>query len=190
MATERKDSVSSSGNSTDAIVALTADHKRVKSLFKEFATLKAKRGGKQEEKTELVKRICRELKVHTAIEEQIFYPAVREQIADEDLMDEALVEHAGAKDLVEQLEGMNVDDDLYDAKVTVLGEQIEHHVEEEEGTMFPKAKKAKLDTKALGAEMAQRKSQLQAMMEEEEEESSYSGARSATPSRRASRQRT
>jgi hemerythrin superfamily protein len=190
MATERNDSASGSGNSTDAIVALTADHKRVKELFKEFATLKEKRGDKDEEKLELVKRICRELKVHTAVEEQIFYPAVREQIDDGDLMDEALVEHAGAKDLVEQLESMDVEDDLYDAKVTVLGEQIDHHVKEEEGTMFPKAKKAKLDTKALGAEMAQRKSQLQAMLEEEDEEPTNGGARSATASRRTSRQRT
>lgn len=189
MATERKDRTSGNGNSTDAIVALTADHKRVKALFKEFATLKEKRGNKNDEKAELVKRICRELKIHAALEEQIFYPAVREQITDEDLMDEALVEHAGAKDLVEQLESMAVDDDLYDAKVTVLGEQIDHHVKEEEGTMFPKAKKAKLDTKTLGAEMAQRKSQLQAVMEEEEEESTIIGARSATASR-TSRQRT
>src|SRR5690349_24013192 len=111
MATEKKDRASASENSADAIVALTADHKRVKTLFKEVATLKEKGGDKDEEKAELVKRICRELKVHTEIEEQIFYPAVREQIGDEDLMDEALVEHAGAKELVEQLESMHVDDD-------------------------------------------------------------------------------
>lgn len=190
MATERKDSGSANGNSSDAIVALTADHKRVKALFKEFATLKEKEGDHDEEKAELVKHICRELKIHSAVEEQVFYPAVRAQIADDDLMDEALVEHAGAKDLVEQLESMDADDDLYDAKVTVLGEQIDHHVKEEEGTMFPKAKKAKLDTKALGAEMAHRKSQLQAVMEEEEEEAVNVSARSTRTSRPANRRRT
>ena len=76
-------------------------------------------------------------------------------------MDEALVEHAGAKELISQLEDMDPDDDLYDAKVTVLGEQIDHHVKEEEGEMFPKAKKAKVETAALGEQMAQRKSAIE-----------------------------
>jgi hemerythrin superfamily protein len=150
-----------SRNGSDAIAALTADHKRVKALFKEFAALKAKKGDQSEEKAELVQRICQELKIHTQLEEGIFYPAVREAIRDDDLMDEALVEHAGAKSLVEQLETMDPDDDLYDAKVTVLGEQVTHHVKEEEGEVFPKAKKAKVDTVALGAEMARRKAELQ-----------------------------
>jgi hemerythrin-like domain-containing protein len=78
------------------------------------------------------------LKVHAQIEEEIFYPAVRAQIDQPDLMDEALVEHAGAKELIAQLETMDSGDDLYDAKVTVLGEHIDHHVEEEEGEMFPR----------------------------------------------------
>ncbi|HXI49709.1 MAG TPA: hypothetical protein VNH39_14110, partial [Steroidobacteraceae bacterium] len=73
------------------------------------------------------------------------------------LMDEALVEHAGAKDLIAQLEDASPEDDLYDAKVTVLGEQIDHHVKEEEGSFFPKAKKAKVDTEALGSTMTKRK---------------------------------
>ena len=78
------------------------------------------------------------------------------------LMDEALVAHAGAKELIAQLEDMNPDDDLYDAKVTVLGEQIQHHVKEEEGEMFPKARKAKIDGAALGARMSERKAELMA----------------------------
>jgi hemerythrin superfamily protein len=152
----------------DAITLLTADHAKVKKLFKEFDSLKEDDGA-DTDKSALVARICNELKVHTAIEEEIFYPAVRKAIEEGDLMDEALVEHAGAKELIEQLEEMSPDDDLYDAKVTVLGEQIQHHVKEEEDEMFPKAKKAKVDGEALGAQMAQRKADLMAELESEEE---------------------
>jgi hypothetical protein len=116
-----------------------------------------KDSGNDEEKANLVATICNELKVHTAIEEEIFYPAVRKAIEDSDLMDRALVEHAGAKDLIDQLEDMDPEEDLYDAKVSVLGEQIDHHVKEEEGDMFSKAKAAKVDTAALGAKMLKRK---------------------------------
>ncbi len=145
----------------DAVEMLKADHKAVKALFKKFAALKSDGDADAEEKTAVVHKICTALTVHTTIEEEIFYPAVRKAIADADLMDEALVEHAGAKELVAQLESMDAEDDLYDARVTVLGEQIDHHVEEEEGEMFPKAKKAKLDLEALGASMAARKEELQ-----------------------------
>lgn len=146
-------------NETDALALLTADHKAVKKLFKEFEKLKEE-DGSDEEKEMLVRQVCGELKVHAQIEEEIFYPAVREEIEDEDLMDEAEVEHAGAKDLIAQLEAMDVSDDLFDAKVTVLGEQIEHHVKEEEGEMFKQVRKAKVDTAALGEQMAQRKLEL------------------------------
>ncbi|HEX3950159.1 MAG TPA: hemerythrin domain-containing protein [Steroidobacteraceae bacterium] len=146
----------------DAIALLCADHKKVKGLFSQFSKLKE--DGSDAEKSDLVGNICNELKIHTAIEEEIFYPAVRQAIEDSDLMDEALVEHAGAKDLVAQLEGMDAEDDLYDAKVTVLGEQINHHVKEEESEMFPKAKKAKLDTAALGAKLLKRKMELMEQM--------------------------
>jgi hemerythrin superfamily protein len=142
----------------DAIAMLTADHKKVKQLFAQFAKLKEK-GGKDEKAT-IVEQICNELKVHTIIEEQIFYPAVRKAIDEGDLMDEALVEHAAAKELITQLEDADSSDDLYDAKVTVLGEQIDHHVKEEEGEMFPKAKEAKVDTEALGVTMLKRKASL------------------------------
>ena len=150
-------SAASAVREPDAIAMLMADHKKVKSLFDQFKKMK---DGSEEEKAAVVEQICAELTVHAELEEEIFYPAVREKIGDEDLMDEALVEHAGAKDLIAQLENMNPGDDLYDAKVTVLGEQIDHHVKEEEGEMFPKVKKAKVDTTALGAEMASRKEEL------------------------------
>src|SRR6202171_303053 len=143
----------------EAIAMLRSDHKKVKALFKEFAKLKEENGS-DEEKMTLVKKVCEALKIHAAIEEEIFYPAVRKAIEDGALMDEALVEHAGAKDLVAQLEQMDSDADLYDAKVTVLGEQIDHHVKEEEGEMFPRAKKAKVDTARLGAQMEKRRAEL------------------------------
>jgi hemerythrin superfamily protein len=159
MAKSKNQPAANSGKGTDAIALLMADHKKVKGLFEEFKRLK-EADGSDEEKAQIVGQICSELRMHTEIEEEIFYPAVREAIEDTDLMDEALVEHAGAKDLIEQLEGVDPDDDLYDAKVTVLGEQIDHHVKEEEGEMFPKAKKASIDTADLAAQMAQRKEEL------------------------------
>lgn len=183
-----------SGNSAasreDAIATLTADHKRVKALFKEFA--KIKEDGSAEDKSELVKQICTELTVHATIEEEIFYPAVREQIDDGDLMDEALVEHAGAKKLIAELQSMEPNDDLYDAKVTVLGEQIEHHVEEEEGEMFKQAKKAKVDTASLGQQMEQRRRELKGDMGADQGDSEMempSRGRRMAPSRRRESER-
>jgi hemerythrin superfamily protein len=113
-------------------------------------------------KEKLKDKICKALIAHTTIEEEIFYPAVRAAKIEEgeDMVDEAIVEHASAKDLIKQLQEMQPDDDLYDAKVKVLSEQIEHHVKEEEKEMFPKARKAGLDLLALGQEMALRKQEL------------------------------
>ena len=168
----------------DAIAMLTADHKRVKKLFSDFDQLKEE--GSDEDKAAIVEEICNELKIHTAVEEEIFYPAVREAIEDSDLMDEALVEHAGAKDLIAQLEEASPEDDLYDAKVTVMGEQIDHHVKEEEGDMFPKARKAKVDTQALGAAMAKRKVELKTELGlDDEDEGRLRKMTNSTPSQSA-----
>jgi hypothetical protein len=145
----------------DAIEMLTADHRKVLKLFKDYEKLKD--GGSKAKKSDLATTICLEITVHSMLEEEIFYPAVRAAIDDDDMMDEALVEHAGAKDLIDQLQEMEPGDELYDAKVTVLGEEIEHHVTEEEKEMFKKAKKAKIDTAELGEQMMQRK---QVLMEE------------------------
>jgi len=173
----------SSSQAQDAIAMLTADHKKVKKLFADFDKLKEK--GSDADKSAIVDQICNELKIHTELEEEIFYPAVRKAIDDSGLMDEALVEHAGAKELIAQLEDASPDDDLYDAKVTVLGEQINHHVKEEEGEMFPKAKKAKVDTEALGATMLKRKIALMGKMGiSAEEDESDEGARPARAARR------
>ncbi|MEO8188691.1 MAG: hemerythrin domain-containing protein [Burkholderiaceae bacterium] len=143
----------------DAIEMLVADHRHVEKLFKQYEKL-VEDEGSYNEKEALAATICAELTVHAQVEEEIFYPAARDVLDDEELIDEAVVEHASAKDLIAQLSDMSPDDDLYDAKIKVLGELIEHHVEEEEDEMFPKLKKAKLDTGALGPQMAQRKEEL------------------------------
>ncbi|WP_371877353.1 hemerythrin domain-containing protein [Telluria mixta] len=143
----------------DAIALLTADHREVAEMFEQFEQL-GDRATTSKEK--LKDKICKALIAHTTIEEEFFYPAVRAAKVEEgeDMVDEAIVEHASAKDLIKQLQEMQPDDDLYDAKVKVLSEQIEHHVQEEEKEMFPKAKKAGLDLLALGQEMALRKQEL------------------------------
>ena len=143
----------------DAIALLTADHREVSEMFEQFEQL-GDRATTSKEK--LKDKICKALIAHTTIEEEIFYPAVRAANVEEgeDMVDEAIVEHAAAKDLIKQLQEMQPDDELYDAKVKVLSEQIEHHVKEEEKEMFPKAKKAGLDLLALGQEMALRKQEL------------------------------
>ncbi len=180
MATQKSSPANKTSEPLDAIALLTADHKKVSDLFKQFEKLKGK-DGSDDEKSQIVEQICNELKVHAQIEEEIFYPAVRDAIEDDDLLDEAEVEHAGAKDLITQLESMQPGDDLYDAKVTVLGEQIEHHVKEEESEMFPKAKKSKVDVASLGVEMQARK-----MLLLDEQSSTSNGTGSASP--RAARQ--
>lgn len=143
----------------DAIALLTEDHQQVKKMFQQFEKLRE--GGNDDAKGELVQKICAALTAHATVEEEIFYPAVREAIDDEDLMDEADVEHASAKELIAQLEAASPGDDHYDAKVTVLGEQIDHHVKEEQDEMFPKARKAKIDLSALGEQIEKRKKELE-----------------------------
>lgn len=143
----------------DAIDLLVADHKRVAGLFAEFKRLVDE--GKVREKSSVVQLICDELTVHAQLEEELFYPAVREATGEDDQVDEAVVEHAGAKALIAQLQAAMPEEALYDAKVTVLGEQIDHHVEEEEGSLFPKARHAGVDTGALGQQMLARKAALQ-----------------------------
>jgi hemerythrin superfamily protein len=142
----------------DAIALLTEDHQQVKKMFQQFDKLK---DDEESEKEELARKICAALTAHVTVEEEIFYPAVRAAIDDEDLMEEADVEHASAKELIAQIEAASAADDHYDAKVKVLGEQIDHHVKEEHGDMFPKARKAKIDLRALGAQIEKRKKQLE-----------------------------
>ena len=141
----------------DAIALLKQDHREVKTLFGEY-----ERARGDTKKTELAQNICLALTVHAQIEEDIFYPAARKATGDDDLLDEAAVEHAAAKQLIAEIEGMSVGEELYDAKIKVLGEQIDHHVEEEEDKLFPEVQKTKLDLVALGEELATRKAELMA----------------------------
>jgi len=146
---------------TDATALLARDHAEVKKLFKQYEKL-ADAEAEGEERQALAEQICAMLTVHATIEEEIFYPAAREADVEDDLLDEAEVEHASAKELIAQIQGMEPDDDLYDAKVTVLGEYVEHHVQEEEGEMFPKCRRAKMDLAGLAASLAERKAELMA----------------------------
>ena len=147
---------------TDATKLLEKDHREVEELFEKFEKLTDRA---KVSKKRIADDICNELTVHTQIEEEIFYPAVREASKEmEDMVDEAIVEHASAKDLIAQIESMEADEDLYDAKVKVLQEMIEHHVEEEEKEMFTKVRKLGLDLNELGRQMQARKEQLKAAM--------------------------
>lgn len=143
----------------EAIAQLTADHARVKKMFKQYEKL-AKAEAGDNEKKKLAAMICAELTAHAKAEEEIFYPAARAALPEPDLIDEADVEHASAKDLIAQIESSSPSDQHYDAKVKVLGEYINHHVEEEEGEMFPKVRRAKVDTVALGEQIAARKAEI------------------------------
>jgi len=158
--TAARKTTSSRGRANDATALLAKDHKDVKALFKRYEKL-AKAEADAGEREELAAQICEMLEAHTTVEEEIFYPAVREAQVDADLLDEAEVEHASAKDLISQIRSMSPDDDLYDAKVSVLGEYVNHHVEEEEGQMFPKARRAKVDLEGLGEQIKSRKEALQ-----------------------------
>jgi hemerythrin superfamily protein len=149
-----------SGEDLDAIDLLIKDHREVKALFKAYDKL-VKAEADAGEKQVVAAQICVMLTAHATAEEELFYPRAREVLAeDEDLVDEADVEHASAKELIAQIEAGSPDDPLYDAKVKVLGEYIDHHVKEEEGEMFPKIRKSDLDLDALGEEIAARKSEL------------------------------
>jgi hypothetical protein len=147
----------------DAIALLKADHRKVEDLFEAF-----QKASGTARKQKLVEQICLELKIHTTIEEQIFYPALEGKI-DEALLEEAFVEHDGAKVLINSLEDAEPDEAFYDAKVKVLQEEIEHHVKEEERPgdgMFSQARKTDVDLDALGEKMADRKAQLKAQAED------------------------
>ena len=141
----------------DAIDMLKQDHDKVDKAFKEFEKMDRQ---DIESCRQVIKTVCEELKVHTTLEEEIFYPAVRGAIEDEDLMNEAAVEHETAKMLIDQLENMGPDDPNYFATFTVLGEYVRHHIKEEQGEMFPAAKKAKLDLDGLAERMRARKEEL------------------------------
>ncbi|MDP3723738.1 MAG: hemerythrin domain-containing protein [Candidatus Omnitrophota bacterium] len=139
---------------SNAVQMLQDDHQRVKGLFEEF------KHAPQGDKRRIVKTVLTELEIHAKIEEEVFYPTVRLRIKDHELMDEADEEHRVVEHLLLELKGMKPGDSYYDAKFTVLAENVTHHIQEEESEMFPKAASSGLDLTELGERMAQRKEQL------------------------------
>jgi len=160
----RKAPAHSSGpaRSQDAIQLLKADHAEVSKMFDKYENGRLS----AERKHDLALQICAVLTIHAQIEEEILYPAAREVETreTEPMLDEAEVEHGSVKDLVAEIEGASPGDELFDARVKVLGEYVKHHVKEEEGELFPKIKKTKLDLEEIGSRLAQRKEELAAEM--------------------------
>ncbi|MDP1673675.1 MAG: hemerythrin domain-containing protein, partial [Burkholderiales bacterium] len=139
----------------DATAFLRADHKKVSDLFATYEKTRSSAKKKQ-----IVTEICTELSVHAQLEEEIFYPAVKQALKDSELIPEATVEHATLKDLIAQVQGVEPDGEMFDAKIKVMSEYVKHHVKEEQNEMFPKTKKTKLDMAELGARLPERKAVL------------------------------
>jgi hemerythrin superfamily protein len=166
---ERKSSRSKSANQNkerqqaarSAFDVLEEDHREVEEWFDEYDELK---GSDEDRKADLAEKICLALKVHAQMEEEIFYPQAREASQDNDLIDEALVEHSTVKNLIAEIEAMEVGEELYDAKIRVLGEMVKQHIKEEEEELFPELQSTKMDLDAVGKELAERKEELMAEM--------------------------
>ncbi|HEX3524486.1 MAG TPA: hemerythrin domain-containing protein [Stellaceae bacterium] len=166
---ERKSSRSQSSSrnkehqqaSRNAFDVLEQDHREVEEWFDEYDELK---DSDEDRKAELAEKICLALKVHAQMEEEIFYPRAREATKDNDLIDEAIVEHATVKNLIAEIEEMDVGEELFDAKVRVLGEMVKRHIREEEEELFPELQSAKMDLDAVGKELAERKEELISQM--------------------------
>lgn len=150
----------SSSRRLDALALLRQDHQEVQKLFDQFESKHDKMSG--EDKQALAEKICMELKIHTSIEEEIFYPAIGDHIEKaEELLHEAKVEHDSAKMLIQQIESGDPDDEHWDAMVTVMGEYVKHHVKEEHNELFPMVRKSKeLDLRELGERLMARKQEL------------------------------
>ena len=147
--------------SRNAFDVLEEDHREVEEWFDEYDELK---DSDEDRKSDLAEKICRALKVHAQIEEEIFYPQAGKASQDNDLIDEALVEHATVKNLIAEVEAMEVGEELYDAKIRVLGEMVKQHIKEEEEELFPEIQSTKMDLAAAGKELAERKQELMAKM--------------------------
>lgn len=142
-----------------ALALLHADHQRVSQLFQELASLRGL-DDEDERRAELVDDICYELTLHAMLEEEIFYPVLRSAIDNDELMDEADLEHAGMRELIGQLEVMYPGDEHFDATISVLGEELGHHIDKEEGEMFACARRAGIDLERLGEQLAARREEL------------------------------
>ena len=141
--------------SLSAFDLLEQDHRQVEEWFDEYDELQDDR-----RKAELAEKICLALRVHAQIEEEIFYPEARKATKDNDLIDEAVVEHAAVKNLINEIQEMEYGEKLYDAKIRVLGEMVKQHIKEEEDELFPEVESAKMDIQAVGEKLARRKDEL------------------------------
>ncbi len=159
MATSKSKSVNGATKAQDATALLRADHKKVSELFAQYESTRS-----TSKKRGLVEQICNELTVHAQVEEEIFYPAVKQALKDKELVPEATVEHATLKDLIAQVQGVEPDGEMFDAKIKVMSEYVKHHVKEEQNEMFKKAKATKLDMLQLGEQIAARKQELMAQI--------------------------
>lgn len=140
------------------LAELKEDHKRVKKAYKQFQKLDREEDSEACE--QIVQQVLEELTAHASLEEELFYPAIRGAIAEEDLIDEAEVEHESVRALIEQLQGMSADDEKFAARFTVLCEYVLHHVKEEEGEIFPQVERARIDWESLAQEMTERRAEL------------------------------
>ncbi|MET0496726.1 MAG: hemerythrin domain-containing protein [Steroidobacteraceae bacterium] len=149
-------------SAVDAIELLKADHRRVENLFADFEAAEV------DSRDAIAQSICQELTIHAQIEEEILYPEAKVVLEedDEDLVNEAQIEHASAKDLIAQIESMTTDDEMFNATVKVLSEYIKHHVKEEEEELFPMLEESDLDLEEMGGELAARREELLAEMAE------------------------
>jgi hypothetical protein len=148
--------------SRNAFDVLEEDHREVEEWFDEYDELK---DSDEDRKADLAEKICLALKVHAQMEEEIFYPLAREASQDNDLIDEAFVEHSTVKNLIGEIEEMEVGEELYDAKIRVLGEMVKQHIKEEEEELFPELQSTKMDLDAVGKALAERKEELMAEMQ-------------------------
>jgi hemerythrin superfamily protein len=142
--------------SNPVLKMLKADHKKVQDLFAEYHQATSRK------QQDIAQTTIQELDIHAELEEELIYPAIREGIGDDEVMDEAIEEHHLVHVLIAELKELEPSDDIFRAKFTVLGELVKHHVKEEEGKMFPQALKAEIEWEALNAEVLQRKGQLMA----------------------------
>jgi hemerythrin superfamily protein len=155
MQMRRKPKSTKKANVNDALAMLHEDHQKVDKLFKQFD-----KAEDEQECGQIAETVCTELEVHATLEEELFYPAVREAIEETDLIDEANVEHQTLKNLIAEIKKLLPSDPKHAAHVKVLGEYVRHHVKEEEGQIFKQVKAAKLDVEAMGQEMRARKAEL------------------------------
>jgi hemerythrin superfamily protein len=159
----------SAGDAEDALALLAADHREVAQLFEEYVDL-ADADGSVAERRSLVAEICLQLTVHSRLEEEMFYPAVRQALGENELVEEAEAEHRGIEEAIEELRAMDPSDEGYDERVDVLRESVEHHVAEEEGSMFPMVLDSSLDIERLGEQMAARREELLLQVRDEQAE--------------------